>query len=290
MDGIVLSIVLASALLHACWNYLTKKSLRKTAFLWWTLLVASFLFFPMLLFYWPESGIDSRGCICILASSFAHAFYFRFLGGAYERGDLSLVYPLSRGFGPLLIPILAVTLMHERLTPLGIFGIAAIVCGIYVIHLRSFSLYSLFEPFLALRGGASLWAILTGSAIASYSLVDKVGVTTVHPPVYIYLMLVGTFLLLTPFVLVGQRATLMREWTANRNSILIVGFLSNFTYLMILFAMRMSKVSYVSAVREVSIVFSALFGILWLDEAHARIKLAGALLIALGVVLIGASH
>jgi len=290
VDGLALSIVLASAFLHAGWNFLTKKSLQKTVFIWWALLISVFLFFPMFLYCWPKAGIDPRGWACILSSSIAHALYFRFLSGAYERGDLSLVYPLSRGSGPLLIPILAVALMHERLTPLGISGIAVIVSGIYVIHLQSFSVRSFLHPFLTMGGGASLWALFTGGAIASYSLVDKVGVATVYPPVYIYLMLVGTWLLLSPFVLLSQRAAIRREWTVNKSTIVVVGFLSNFTYLMILFAMRTCNVSYVAAVREVSIVFSALFGILWLGEGRARLKLTGASLIALGVVLIGVSR
>ena len=120
-------------------------------------------------------------------------------------------------------------------------------------------------------------------------LVDKVGVGFVYPPVYIYLMFVIALLLLSPYVLVKERAALKLEWQVNRGPILIDGFLVLFTYLMILFAFRLSKVSYVVAAREVSIVFSALLGIFWLKESHAPQKIAGAVLIALGVVFIGLS-
>jgi drug/metabolite transporter (DMT)-like permease len=289
MTGAALSIVLFAALLHALWNYLTKTSRNKIAFNWWAILFSTIIFFPMFLYYWPMTNISAAGWGCIVATGIFHAFYFWFMGGAYQRGDLSLVYPLSRGSGPLFVPILAVLLLNEHLSASGAMGIAMVIAGIVGIHLRSFSIQSMREPFMAIRGGASLWALCTGGTIAGYSLVDKVGVSLVYPPVYIYLMFVISLLLLCPYVLVKEREALKIEWRVNRGPILIGGFLVLFTYLMILFAFRLSKVSYVVAAREVSIVFSALFGIFWLKEGHARQKLAGAVLIALGVVFIGLS-
>ena len=285
-----MAIVLAAAFLHAGWNYLLKKNQGKIVFVWWFLLIAAVLYLPMFLYYWPQTTIPPLGWSCIVATGLLHGLYFWFLGGAYQRGDLSLVYPISRGSGPLFVPFLAVGLIHERLFLLGILGIALVIFGIYVIHLRSFSGQSFLEPFLAFRGGASLWALCTGGTIAAYSLIDKVGVSVVYPPVYIYLMLVLAWLFLSPYVLAKQQRWLREEWNMNKGTILGLGFVVLFTYMMILFALRISKVSYVAAVREVSIVFSALYGIVWLNERYARQKLVGAVLIALGVVLIGLSR
>jgi len=289
MSGLALGIVLTAALLHAGWNYLTKKSERKIAFIWWFLLIAIILYFPMFLYFWPRTAISSAGWGFVVATGVLHALYFWFMGGAYERGDLSLVYPLSRGSGPLFVPFLAVGLIHEQLSFFGILGIAFVVIGIYVIHLRSFSGQSFLEPFRAMRGGASIWALCTGGTIAAYSLVDKVGVSLVYPPVYIYLMLAISWFLLSIYVFTKERTSLKREWQVNKGPILINGFFVLFTYMMILFALRISKVSYVVAVREVSIVFSTILGIVWLREKHGRQKLVGAVLIALGVVFIGLS-
>jgi drug/metabolite transporter (DMT)-like permease len=291
MNSLAMAIVLTAALLHAGWNYLTKKSERKIVFIWWFLLIAMVLYLPMFLYCWPQTPIPPAGWYCVAATSVLHGLYFWFLGGAYERGDLSLVYPLARGSGPLFVPFLAVALIHEHLTILGIVGIALVVLGIYVIHLQSFSRRALVAPFTALRGGgASLWALCTGGTIAGYSLNDKVGVGFVFPPVYIYLAVVGAWLFLTPPVLARERGRLKAEWRLNRLPILAVAFLSTFTYMMVLFALRMSRVSYVAAVREVSIVFSSLFGIAWLREQYGRQKLLGSVLIALGVVFIGLSR
>ena len=290
MTGSALTIVLVAAFLHAFWNYLAKKSRNKIAFIWWAILFSTILFFPMFLYYWPTVTISSTGWSCIVATGILHAFYFWFVGRAYERGDLSLVYPLARGSGPLFVPILAVLFLSEQLSILGVLGISFVIVGIFGIHLRSFSIQSMLEPFLALRGSASLWALCTGATIAGYSLVDKIGVNFVHPPVYIYLMFVITLLLLSPYVFVKERSELKKEWHINKIQILIVGFLDLFTYLMILFALQISKVSYVAAVREVSIVFSALIGIMLLQEKNASQKLLGAVIISLGVVLIGLSR
>jgi drug/metabolite transporter (DMT)-like permease len=289
MSGLALILVVAAAFLHASWNLLAKKSKKKMAFIWWFLLIATIGYLPMFLYYWPRTTVSPTGWICIIATGILHALYFWFMGGAYERGDLSLVYPLSRGSGPLLVPVLAIIFLQEQLSLAGIVGIFLVILGIYVIHLESFSMVSVIEPFRALRGSASAWALCTGGTIAGYSLVDKVGVGLVYPPVYIYLMFVISLLLLTPYVLAKQRTALKLEWLVNKGPVLIDGFLVLFTYLMILFAFRLSKVSYVVAAREVSIVFSAFMGIVWLKEKHAPQKIAGAALIALGVVFIGLS-
>jgi len=290
MTGTALSIVLVAALLHALWNYLTKTSRNKIAFIWWAILFSTIIFLPMFLYYWPTVTISAAGWGCIIATGIFHAFYFWFMSGAYQRGDLSLVYPLSRGSGPLFVPILAVLLLNEQLSALGVAGIALVIVGIFGIHLRSFSVQSMREPFMAIRGGASLWAFCTGGTIAGYSLVDKVGVNIVHPPVYIYLMFIITLLLLTPLVFVKVRRDLKTEWKMNKIKILGVGFLQLFTYMMILFALQIGKVSYVAAVREVSIVFSALIGTVLLREKNAPQKFFGAVLICAGVIFIGLSR
>ena len=290
MSGLSLIIVLVAAFFHAGWNFLAKKSKKKIAFIWWFLLIATIGYLPMFLYFWPQHIVSPAGWACIVATGILHALYFWFMGGAYERGDLSLVYPLSRGSGPLFVPILAIIFLQEQLSSVGIVGISLIILGIYCIHLKSFSVVSFIEPFRALRGSASVWALFTGGTIAGYSLVDKVGVGLVYPPVYIYLMFVISLLLLSPYVLAKQRAALKLEWLVNKGPILIDGFLVFFTYLMILFAFRLSKVSYVVAAREVSIVFSALLGIIWLKEKHATQKIAGAALITIGVVFIGLSN
>lgn len=290
MSDIALVIVIMAAFLHAGWNFFLKRSLDKLAFIWSFLLVSVIVYTPMFCYYWFRVDIPIQGWVCIIATGLLHFLYFACMGGAYERGDLSLVYPISRGSGPMLVPPLAVLFLHEKIDPLGGLGIALIICGIYVIHLRSFAFVSFMAPVRALKHGASFLALMTGLFIAAYSLVDKVGVGYVEPPLYIYLMLLIAMVLLAPVVLTKKRAALRREWSCNRYSILAVGVVVLLTYMMVLFAFRMSKVSYVVAVREVSIVLSAMYGLIWLKEQYVVQKLTGSIIIASGVILIGMGH
>jgi len=105
MSGLALGIVLLAALFHAAWNFLAKKSRKKLAFIWWFLLIATIVYLPMFMYFWPGMTVTPTGWVCIVATGILHALYFWFMGGAYERGDFSLVYPLSRGSGPLLVSL-----------------------------------------------------------------------------------------------------------------------------------------------------------------------------------------
>jgi len=290
VSDVALLIVIMAAFLHSGWNFFLKKSLDKLTYIWSFLLVSLVFYSPMFFYYWVRADIAMEGWLCIIATGLLHLLYFTFMSGAYERGDLSLVYPISRGAGPLLVPLLAVLFLHEKIYPLGALGIALIVLGIYVIHLRSFAFNSFVEPFHAVKDSASAWAIMTGLTIAGYSLVDKVGVGFVEPPLYIYIMLLIVVVLLTPFVLTKKREALKKEWRCNRNNILALGVVVLLTYMMVLFAFRISKVSYVVAVREVSIVLSTIYGLVWLKEQHVMQKMTGSVIIALGVIFIGVSQ
>lgn len=138
MSGVALAIVLVAAFLHACWNFLAKKSHNKLVFIWWFLLIAAIVYAPMFLYLRSSVTISMHGWRCIIATGILHALYFWFTAGAYERGDLSLVYPLSRGSGPLFVPILAIVFLDEKLSISGAAGISLIIFGIYSVHLQSF--------------------------------------------------------------------------------------------------------------------------------------------------------
>lgn len=290
MTAAALGLVLAAALIHATWNLALKRSARKLVVSWLGLPAGVLLASPGLFLLPGGLGISSVGWACILATGLLHALYFLFLSEAYERGELSLVYPLARGAGPLVVAFLAPLLLGELLTPGGAAGIGLVVLGL-------FGMAGGPEP-TGLGQGRLLgqWrtpdvamALLTGLTIAGYSLVDKVGVSLVHPYVYQILMMGLAFLALTPYVLWRKRpslAALQAEWRA----IVVVGILSFAAYQLVLFALRLAKVAYVVAAREVSIVFGAALGAAFLGERHGARRLAAAAGIAAGTVLIALSR
>src|SRR5205814_6487485 len=117
------------------------------------------------------------------------AVYFILLSRAYQQGDLSLVYPLARGSAPLFVTLFAFAFLGERAMAGGIAGILLVVLGIYVLHLKMLDLPGLYGPLLTLRDRTSQLALLVGLIVASYSVIDKVGVSYVNPLVYICFIL-----------------------------------------------------------------------------------------------------
>ena len=281
--GVVL-LLTAAGVVHSTWNLLAKKSLDSQAFLWLALLCAAALFaVPFALLYAP---FPTYAWLIIALSGALEAVYYLLLGSAYQAGDLSVVYPLSRGSAPIFVLLFAVAALGEHVTVLGIAGILLTVAGVYTLHLRSLARRDLMAPLLALRQPASRLALLTGFVIACYAVVDKVGVGYVNPFLYIYLVFGASLLYLTPYMLVVKRRTLAKEWRTQPATILAASVMFVVSYLLVLVALRGAQVSYVTAIRGIGVVFAALMGTLLLREPFPRMKLWGSVLIFLGIALI----
>ena len=151
-----------------------------------------------------RNPIEQPGWWLVLATIGLHVFYFVLLGRGYAQGDLSLVYPIARGVGPMLVPVLAVIILGERIEPLAITGVVAIVLGIYTISWWGSFRQLIARPLALLKTPGIRYAILTGLTIAIYSLVDKKGVAHVQPFLYMYLMTLGTAVGIAPYVLGKQ--------------------------------------------------------------------------------------
>jgi len=267
--------------LHAIWNALAKRAENQFAFLWSSVSLATLLLLPLGLWRLPAEPSPSAGLPFVAASIGIHAVYFWALSRSYRYGDFSRVYPMARGLGVALVPLFALPLFGERLSWLGSLGIGLVVVGIAGLSRNPAAARST-------RGGlgaGTLWAIVTGLTIASYSLVDKAGVARLHPMPYIALMGLGLSVVLCPIVLADRRA-LTHEWRQRWQTILVASAMNLTSYLLVLFAFRLSKVGYVVASRELSILFSAFIGSLWLGEGRLAPRLAGASVVLAGVVCV----
>ncbi len=280
MTATALALVIGAAFLHSAWNALTKRARDPLAFLWSSVSLATLLLGPFAFWTLGAGGVPREALPFVGATIVLHALYFFALGRSYRWGEFSLVYPIARGLGVALVPILALPLLDERLSPLGTAGVTLVVLGIIGLHLTPRT-WTAAAAQGKLVGAGTWWALLTGLTIASYSLVDKAGVARLHPVPYITLLGLGSTILLLPAVL-ARRDTLSREWAVNWRTILAASTMNLTAYLLVLFAFRLSKAGYVVAAREVSIVFSTVIGSLWLGEGRLGPRLAGA-----GVVLAG---
>jgi drug/metabolite transporter (DMT)-like permease len=281
MPAAALALVLTAAVLHSCWNALTKRARDQFAFLCSAVAVASVAFLPVTLWTLPAGGVPAVAWPFVAATVVVHALYFYALGRSYRSGEFSLVYPIARGLGVALVPVLAAVFLDERPSPLGAVGIGFVVVGIVALQRMSGAA----PPVGARRrlGPGTGWALMTGLTIAVYALVDKAGVSRLHPAPYIGLMFLGSLAVLLPAAF-ADLGRFRREWAANWRAILVASAMTLTAYLLVLFAFRLSKAGYVVAAREVSIVISIVIGRLWFGERRLAARLVGAVLVLAGVV------
>jgi drug/metabolite transporter (DMT)-like permease len=275
-----LLLVVGAAVLHAGWNALAKRGGDPVVFLWCVGVVASTVYAPIALLVLAREGFRTAAIPFVVGTIVIHALYFFALGRAYASGDFSLVYPIARGLGVALVPMAALLLFDERLSALGTLGVVLVAAGIFGLHWRPGAWTR-----AALHRSGTGWALTTGVLIATYSLVDKAGVSRISPLAYIWLMEIGACLLLAPVAL-AKDGVMRAEWRANRLTIVAAALMSPTAYLLVLFAFQLSKTGYVVAAREMSIVLSAVIGSVWMKEGALGRRLAGAVVVLAGVVCV----
>ena len=287
MSGLALGLVLLSAIIHAGWNLLAKRGLNQEVFIWLAQVVISVVLLPLGLYLLFRYSIDATGWIFVAGTVLLHIFYFFFLGRSYARADLSVVYPIARGMGPAVVPILGVLVLGENVSPPAVAGIATVVAGIYTVYWWGRFRLILSDPLKLFREPGTRYALFTGATIAAYSVWDKVGVSHVTPFLYMYLMSLGSALGLAPFLIRSHGTAAVRaEWRHNSTSIVAVGVMTFVAYGLVLTALQFSRVSYISPAREVGIVIGVLLGVLVLKEPFGRGRIIGSGMIATGLVLI----
>ena len=284
-----LLLILASAVIHATWNLIMKRSRDKLAFIWWTMVVIVIMYLPLFLVY--GSGVSGyladKWYFPIISGLFQFA-YCILLAYAYERGDLSIVYPISRGLAPVFIAVPAYLFLHERISIPEIAGIAIIVMGVYVLHLQSLKPADLIRPIKAIASHRdSQLAVIIGGVISGYHLMDKKGIEGINPFAYLYLVQAILLVMLSLFTIpkVGWK-TLKLEWKLGKGWIILVGILCFLAYLLVLFAMSIAQVSYIGAVRNVSIVFATFLGAVVLKEEFMGLRLIASILVVVGIIIL----
>lgn len=276
-------LILAGAIAHAAWNLVLKRSaLSGPAFVWLSAATSAVVMFPVAIVVvvldapsWSELAVAALGAGCL------HAAYFLALQAGYRAGDVSVVYPLARGTGPLLSVLLAIAVLGESPTPLGLVGAGAVVVGVVVIGLAGGR-----ANWVTARAGV-LWGLLVGVVIAGYTIWDARAVTVLAiSPILLHAgTTVVEAVLLAPLAARRWnlvRATLRGHW----REVLVVAVLSPLSYILILFAMQLAPVSIVAPAREISVVFVGLAGWLLFREPHPVARLSGAVVVLGGIVLL----
>ncbi|MBP8144341.1 DMT family transporter [Pseudorhodoferax sp.] len=293
-----LVLVLAAALLHALWNVAAKRARQggrhgaagqgdQLAFQLLTALAVALLWAPAGL--WVSVGELPRwgaeAWAVVLLSAAVHLAYFSALLTGYAKADLTVVYPLARGSGPLLSAFAAVLLLGERPGWLGWTGLAAIVLGVLLITglLRR-------KPLTPAVAAGVRWGLLTGALIASYTVIDAWAIKRLqlHPLAFDYWCNLLRIPLLLPFVWrLAVPGSVVSGWRAERRAVLLIGACSPMAYVLVLWALQTAPLSAVAPARECSMLFAALLGGQLLKEGDRAARLLGAGAIAVGVALLG---
>lgn len=276
-----LGLLITAAILHAAWNLFVKRAREKQVFTWCALAAGSICFAPLLaqVFAFPASIWPYA-----VSSGLMEALYYLALISAYGIGDFSLVYPLARGSAPALLTVWAMLFLGERPRPFGLLGIGLLVVGLIVIGGTSWwKLRRVAAP----GNGALLLALGAALCISIYSAIDGAAVQHVAPLPYTVLVIGLASLFVAPVVFLRYGGSaVLTEVRTNGLRIVVVGLLMLFTYMLVLLAYTLARVSYGGAVREVSVVFAAVLGWRLLGEDFGKIRLLGALLIFGGILTI----
>lgn len=282
MTAVAIGLALAAAAIHGTWNVLVKVSGDPMNTFRRGTVIAAVLITPITLVVWIIAGRPSltpAAAGLAALSALLELAYLVLLSAAYNRGELSVVYPIARGSAPLLSVGAGLGLLGERLTTAQMAGVALLLLGILAVTLPQTS------------GRATVPALLTGVAIAAYSAVDRIGVRLSTPWLYGWLLIV---LLAIAVVFWG--------WATSRgvpphadvppqpvrwSQAAVIGIFMWGGYLLVLAALSIAPLSVVAPVRETAIVAVAVWGIWKLRERRgAALKLLGAGATLVGVALL----
>ncbi|MDH4209841.1 MAG: SMR family transporter [candidate division WOR-3 bacterium] len=265
-------------MLHASWNFLTKRVSGNLSVLYIGISAMCVLLLPFVLLLWESAPLSPSAYPFVIATGAIHALYFFALSQAYKYGNISVVYPVARGFGVIGTAIVAIAALNESVSFLGLCGIISTGFGIFVIGA---------SVGRGVESRKGLWfAVLVGFTMIGYSIVDKSAMALVSPVIYIFWLFLLSMILLTPYMLIARRRELSAAWKEHKRYGIIIGLGATAGYLLILSVFRTAQVSYVVAVRELSVVLGSLLGVVYLHESLSTRKLIGILMVVAGLVLV----
>lgn len=274
-------LVLLAAFAHSTWNFLAKRFAAHRHLILYSSITEVVCLGPFAVWAgrlaWPR--LSAEAALFLVATGVLHLLYTEALLRGYRAGDLSVVYPLARGTGPLISFFGAVLILHEHTSPRAVVGAVLITLGIFL---------TMGGPRALFHGGrrASIfWGAATGLTIASYTLVDGYSVKDLLlPPLVVDYA--GNLLRTAVLSAAAwrERTTLWPGYRRCWPAASAIGLLTPAGYILVLCAMRLAPISHVAPVREMSMLLGVFLGARLLSEENMARRLFGVGLITAGVV------
>lgn len=281
MIAVGVGLALAAAALHGTWNVLVKvsgdplRTFRRATLM--SGAIATVVLLPELLLLGRPAVRMTALALCVL-SSVLETVYLMLLSYAYSRGELSAVYPIARGTAPLLAVGVGLVLLGERLSAAQLVGVVLLLVGILAVAVSQAG------------GRATLPALLTGVAIATYTAIDRIGVRMTTPWFYGWLLFTLMAIELPLALAIAGRFRITSDAPGTvpswRKSVLVgAGMWAG--YFLVLWALSVAPLAVVAPVRETAIVAIAAWGVWRMRERRgAALKLSGAAATLAGVALL----
>ncbi len=282
------ALILLAGVIHASWNIAAKKANGDSRFAFQSGVFMAVVWAPVgITLGWsvvPTWG--TKEWAFIVLSGVLHVFYYVVLLRGYRKSDLTVVYPLARGSGPLLSSLVAILFLGEKISLVGVAGIFGVVLGVFLVAGGPRLFHKKHDPVQRERVQKGLrYGVLTGAFIAAYTITDSYAVKflAMSPILLDYMSNFVRLVLLLPAAL-QDRATTSRMWREQWKYALLVAAISPVSYVLVLYAVQQAPISHVAPAREVSMLFAALIGGHLLREGDRMLRLLGALFIAAGVI------
>lgn len=288
MNAAIFALALCSGTLHAIWNFFSKKKASDLPVMVMGLWLANVTLLPVSLLIINNTGFDFRCLPFLLVAALADDLYYILIIKSYKIGDISLAYPLSRGTSVLFITIFSMLFLGETVSGAARWGIGLIICGIMAFGMsKGYKIRDFLNNVKSQR-----FAFFLGFSTVMYTLVDRVGVTYCNPLVYFNLQELFAMAILTPFVFTGAlrsregvKKLFLKEW--KYSAIIGYGIMGSYGIILFIYAMfAEAKASYVTPIREISVVLGSVLGFIFLRERITVNKILGILFMVLGVILI----
>ena len=267
-------LILVSALCHAVWSAIIKSSKNPLSLMGITSVLEVTIFLP-LTFTVPFPSLEVW--YFLIATVIIHVFYRLNVIYSYRYGDLSYIYPISRGSSCLFVAIISILFLSSDISVAGFVGILIVCIGLFLI---SYSKNLSFN----FRGFAL--AISTAILITAYTLVDGVGVRLSENGFsYIYWLFTLNGI---PLLIIGliSKNGLRKTETYNFSSGIAAGIFATSSYAIVVWSMQFIEIAYVSSIREISIVFAAIIGMVFLFERNAKSRIIPSILIVSGISVV----
>ena len=275
MDPIVFTAVIIASMFHATWNGMVKKHSNKVTAISAIILghvpmsIIAVIFLPMPSF---------KSLPYIIASAFIHQGYNWFLLKSYSLGDLTKVYPIARGFGPIITTIISILFLGLVISKASVISISLVCVGIITIGLFG---YKVINNLKIVK-----YSLITGFFIGLYSIIDGYGARVSLSAIsYMSWGFILSSILFPILLKINKYDNIFKNIINDGKAIFwIGGSISYLVYGVVIWGFTKAPIPMVSALRESSIVFAIFIGFFFLNEKINLAKLISITLIFVGVV------